>query len=125
MINLTFGTTANVYLTLSDSATLSAPNYLFVFTHRTSNVITSFVKLNGDDQSEYKDRYNLFSFDVDQLFDEVGEYYYEVYEQESSSNLCATDATSLLETGIMRLSKEDEDNFTFKAYQTENTFQTR
>ena len=125
MINLTFGTTANVYLTLSDSATLTAPNYLFIFTHRTSNVVTSFVKLNADDLSEFKDRYNLFSFDVDQLFDEVGEYYYEVYEQESSSNLCTTDATSLLETGIMRLSAEDEDTFTFKAYQTENTFQTR
>lgn len=125
MINLKFGTTANVYLTLSDSATLSAPNYLFIFTHRTSNEVTSFVKLNADDQSEYKDRYNLFSFDVDQLFDEVGEYYYEVYEQESTSNLCSTDATSLLETGIMRLSKEDEDQFTFKAYQPENIFQTR
>ena len=125
MINLKFGTTANVYLTLSDSATLLAPNYLFIFTHRTSNEVTSFVKLNADDQSEYKDRYNIFTFDVDQLFDEVGEYYYEVYEQESTSNLCSTDATSLLETGIMRLSKEDEDQFTFKAYQPENIFQTR
>jgi len=125
MINLQFGTTANVYLTLSDSATLTAPNYLFIFTHRTSNEVTSFVKLYADNTSEFKDRYDLFSFDVDQLFDETGEYYYEVYEQVSTSNTCKEDAGALLESGIMRLSEESEDTFEFKAYQTTNIFQTR
>ena len=125
MINLTFGTTANVYLTLSDSATLTGPNYLFVFTHRTSNEVTSFIKLYANNTSTHKERYDLFSFNVNQLFDEVGEYYYDVYEQQSTTNLIPSLATSLLESGIMRISEQAADKIEYTAYQTDNTFQTR
>lgn len=125
MINLQFGTEAYVYLTLSDTATLASPNYLFIFTHRTSNKETAFVKLYTDNISEFKERYDLFTFDVDQLFDEVGEYYYEIWEQSITSNLCKTDAISMLEHGIMRIKKAEEDTFTFTTYQPKNTFTTR
>lgn len=126
MINLTAGTTANVYLTLTEKATLSSPNYLFRFVQRTTNVEVKFVKKDADDTSPYPDRYNLFSFDVDQLFcGQIGEYHYSVYEQASASNIEIENTGTLLETGIMRLNEAAEDVYAFESYQTDNEYITR
>jgi hypothetical protein len=104
MIVLYKAATQNVVLTLTEKQLLVNPNYLFVFTNRTTNVKTSFIKLNAADTSLYKDRYNKFSFVVDTLFPsgKVGFYVYNVYEQVSDTN---TDPAglNLLETGMMEI----------------------
>lgn len=126
MINLTIGSTDNVYLTLTEKATLTAPNYLFRFVQRTTNKEVRFVKTDADDLSAYPDRYNKFAFDVDQLFcGEVGEYHYYIHQQTSASNLELDTTGKLLETGIMRLSEAAEDRYEFEAYQTHNEYITR
>lgn len=126
MINLTLGETVNVYLTLTEKATLSSPNFLFRFVQRTTNKEVRFVKTDADDLSAYPERYNKFAFDVDQLFcGEVGEYYYFVYEQASASNIELDSTGALLETGIMRLNEAAEDSYAFEAYQTDNEYITR
>lgn len=126
MINLTLGTIANVYLTLTEKETLTSPNYLFRFVQRTTNDEIKFVKKSSDDLSQYKERYNLFSFDVDQLFcGMIGEYHYYVYEQASASNIEVDLTGNLLEEGIMRLNEDPEDTYSFTTYNPDNTFITR
>jgi hypothetical protein len=115
-----------VYLTLTEKETLTSPNYLFRFVQRTTNDEIKFVKKSSDDLSQYKERYNLFSFDVDQLFcGHVGEYHYYVYEQASASNLEVDLTGNLLEEGIMRLNEDPEDTYSFTTYNPDNTFITR
>ena len=126
MINLTVGETAQVRLTLTEKQTLASPNYLFRFVQRTTNEEIKFVKKSSDDTSPYKDRYNLFSFDVDQLFcGMIGEYHYYVYEQSSASNTEIDLTGNLLEQGLMKLNEASEDTYQFTAYETDNTFVTR
>jgi hypothetical protein len=105
MIHLTKGQTNTIILTLTEKQLLINPNYLFVFTNRSTNNVIKFVVLNASDLSLYKDRYNEFSIVTNTNFSSAleGQYTYEVYEQASSSN---TNITGLnkLETGIMWLS---------------------
>ena len=104
MIHLTKGQTNTIILTLTEKQLLTNPNYLFVFTNRSSNSVISFIKLNATDTSLYKDRFNAFSIVTDTYFNGTleGQYTYEIYEQASTSN---TNPTGLnkLETGIMWL----------------------
>lgn len=125
MIQLTKGNTETVVLTLKEKQTLAAPNYLFRFVHRATNVEVKFVKLNADDTSTHKDRFNRFSIAVNTYFSnkESGEWEYFIYEQTSSSNTNPASATGLLEQGLMRLN--DATTFTYTKYQTSNTFITR
>jgi hypothetical protein len=125
MVYLTKGATSQIILTLKEKQTLSAPNYLFVFTHRGSNVEVKFVLLNNQDTSAYKDRFNQFSLVTNTYFAnyDSGEWEYEIYEQTSTTNTDPTLATGLLETGIMRLN--DSTTFAFTKYQTTNTFIVR
>jgi hypothetical protein len=125
MVYLTKGATSQIILTLKEKQTLSAPNYLFVFTHRGSNVEVKFVLLNNQDTSAYKDRFNQFSIVTNTYFAnyDSGEWEYEIYEQTSTTNTDPTLATGLLETGIMRLN--DSTTFAFTKYQTTNTFIVR
>lgn len=105
MLNLVKGVTSNIIVTLTEKQLLTTPNYLFVFTGRTTNTDIKFVLLNADDTSPYKSRYNKFSIN-NALFAnaEAQQYTYNIYEQASTSN---TDPTglNLLETGIMVLSE--------------------
>ena len=82
---------------------MTAPNYLFVFTGRSTKTTIKFILLNNADISLYKDRYNRFSID-NALFTnaKVQQYTYNVYEQSSTTNLDTT-GLNLLETGIMEL----------------------
>jgi hypothetical protein len=123
MIHLTKGQTNTIILTLTEKQLLSNPNYLFVFTNRSTNNIIKFVVLNASDLSLYKDRYNEFSIVTNTNFSSAleGQYTYEVYEQASSSN---TNITGLnkLETGIMWLSGS---TVTYNQYTTTDTYTIR
>lgn len=123
MIHLTKGQTNTIILTLTEKQLLSNPNYLFVFTNRSTNNVIKFVVLNASDLSLYKDRYNEFSIVTNTNFSSAleGQYTYEVYEQASSSN---TNITGLnkLETGIMWLSGS---TITYNQYTTTETYTIR
>ena len=123
MIHLTKGQTNTIILTLTEKQLLTAPNYLFVFTNRSSNNVIKFVVLNTADLSLFKDRYNEFSIVTNTNFVSAleGQYTYEVYEQASSSN---TNPTGLnkLETGIMWLSGS---TLTYNQYTTTDTYTIR
>jgi len=125
MIYLTKGATSQIILTLKEKQTLSSPNYLFVFTHRGSNIEVKFVLLNNQDTSAFKDRFNEFSIVTNTHFatQDSGEYEYEIYEQTSANNTNPANATGLIETGIMRLN--DSSTFSFTKYQPNNTFIVR
>ena len=110
-------------MTLTEKQLLINPNYLFVFTNRSSNNVIKFVVLNTSDLSLFKDRYNEFSIVTNTNFSSAleGQYTYEVYEQASSSN---TNITGLnkLETGIMWLSGS---TMTYNQYNTTDTYTIR
>lgn len=125
MINLTTGTMTEVRLTLTERTTIASASYLFRFVQRTTNAEIRFVKTPADDQSAYPSRYNLFSFDVDQLFcGMIGEYQYYIYEQASASNTELDLTGALIEQGLARLNAPAEDQFTFTAYAPDNTYIT-
>jgi hypothetical protein len=71
-------------MTLTEKCLLPAPNYIFRFIHRTTNAEFKFVKLNADDTSLHKERYNQFTVAAS-LFPSVGQYVYEVYETTGTS----------------------------------------
>jgi hypothetical protein len=125
MIYLTKGSTSQIILTLKEKQTLSAPNYLFVFTHRGSNIEVKFVILNAADTSSFKDRFNQFSIVTNTYFatQDSGEWEYQIYEQTSPTNTNPTLATGLVETGIMRLNEST--SFTYTKHQPNNTFIVR
>jgi len=123
---LKLGTVVDVLIPLKDAETLTSPNYLFRFVQRTTNEEITFVKTSSDDTSAYPDRYRKFSFDVNQLFcGMIGEYYFYVYEQMSSSNLDYTAAANLLTFGVASLIEADGDTYEVTHYNTDNTFITR
>lgn len=105
MIHFTKSSTSTIVLTLTEKQTLTSPNYLFWFKSRGTNQEVKFVILNAADQSPHKDRYNQFDIVVNTHFGSSpeGDWEYKIYEQASTTNLDPTLATSLLETGIMRL----------------------
>jgi hypothetical protein len=125
MIYLTKGSTSQIILTLKEKQTLSAPNYLFVFTHRGSNIEVKFVILNAADTSSFKDRFNQFSIVTNTYFgtQDSGEWEYQIYEQTSTTNTNPANATGLVETGIMRLNEST--SFTYMKHQPNNTFIVR
>ena len=108
MINLVKGVTSTIVVTLTEKQLLTTPNYLFVFTGRTTNTDTNFVLLNNADISPSKSRYNKFSLNH-ALFtaSKIQQYTYNIYEQTSTTNLDPT-GLNLLETGIMVLSEPTE-----------------
>jgi hypothetical protein len=123
MIHFTKGETNTIVLTLTEKQLLTNPNYLFVFTNRSTNEVISFVKLNATDLSSYKDRFNEFSIVTNTYFNTAleGQYTYEIYEQVSTSN---TNPSGLnkLETGIMWLSGT---TISYTEYTTTDTYTIR
>jgi hypothetical protein len=123
MIHLTKGETNTIVMTLTEKQLLTNPNYLFVFTNRSSNNVIKFVVLNASDISLYKDRYNEFNIVTNTRFSSAleGQYTYEVYEQTSTSN---TNITGLnkLETGIMWLSGS---TLSYNQFTTTDTYTIR
>jgi hypothetical protein len=126
MIYLQLGTVINVLLPLKDAETLTNPNYLFRFVQRTTNDEIAFIKLQSSDTSPFPNRYRKFSFNVDQLFGEqIGEYYFYVYEQASTTNLDYKLAGHLLTFGVAALLEATGDTYEVRHYNTDNTFITR
>lgn len=123
MIYLTKGETNNIVLTLTEKQLLTSPNYLFVFTNRSSNCEITFIKLNATDTSLYKDRFNEFSIVTNTYFKNEleGQYTYEVYEQASTTNLDIT-GLNKLETGIMWLTGT---TVSYNQYTTTDTYTIR
>jgi len=123
MIQLTKGQTQYIYLTLTEKQLLSNPNYLFIFTNRSSNLEVKFVLLNATDVSQYKDRYNKFSIVTNTYFGSSlnGQWTYDVYEQVSTSN---TNPAGLnkLESGIMMLNQAAT---VYTEYATTDTYKIR
>jgi hypothetical protein len=123
MIHLTKGETNTIVMTLTEKQLLTNPNYLFVFTNRSSNNVIKFVVLNASDVSLYKDRYNEFNIVTNTNFASAleGQYTYEVYEQTSTTN---TNITGLnkLETGIMWLSGS---TLSYNQFTTTDTYTIR
>jgi hypothetical protein len=123
MIQLTKGQTQYIYLTLTEKQLLSNPNYLFIFTNRSSNLEVKFVLLNAADVSLYKDRYNKFQIVTNTYFGSSlnGQWTYDVYEQTSTSN---TNPAGLnkLESGIMMLNQAST---VFTEYATTDTYKIR
>lgn len=118
-------TSANIIMTLTESVTLTAPNYLFVFTSVLTKNVVAFVKLNGDDLSAFKQRYNEFNLNPSVLFagQNPGEWHYGVYEQASTTSLDPTGLNNL-EYGKLMLDKavdyaptKYDTATTFKAYE--------
>jgi hypothetical protein len=106
MINLNFGSN-NVALTLTESTTISNPNYLFQFINDTSLEEVVFI---ASDTSNFKERYNLFVIQLvaknainllnGQIYlSDNGYWTYNVYEQTSATNLNIEDSGVLVETG--------------------------
>jgi hypothetical protein len=123
MIHLTKSETNTIVMTLTEKQLLTNPNYLFVFTNRSSNNVIKFVVLNASDTSLYKDRYNEFSIVTNTNFSSAleGQYTYEVYEQTSTSNLNIT-GLNKLETGIMWLSGS---TLSYNQFTTTDTYTIR
>lgn len=105
MIHLTKNSSSEIVLTLNEKQTLVTPNYLFWFKSRGTNQEVAFVVLNADDTSPYKYRYNEFTIEVNDYFENSpeGDWEYRIYEQASTSNTDPALAANLLEVGIMRL----------------------
>jgi hypothetical protein len=123
MIHLTKSQTNSIILTLTEKQLLTNPNYLFVFTNRSSNLQVKFVQLNAADISLYKDRYNEFSIVTNTYFGSSlnGQYVYSIYEQASTSNTNPT-GLNLLETGILEL---DGTGISYTQYSTTDTYKIR
>jgi hypothetical protein len=123
MIQLTKGATQFMYLTLTEKELLTNPNYLFIFTNRSSNVEVKFVLLNAADVSLFKERYNKFSLVTNTYFVSslIGQYDYQVYEQVSTTNTNPS-GLNMLESGIMMLNESDN---VYTSYQTTDTYKIR
>lgn len=126
MLQFTKGQPVSILVTLKEKATLSTPNYLFVFTSKVTNTVIKFIRLYTDDTSNYKDRYNRFDIAVNSYFANAlpGEYNYIIYEQTSSSNTDPSLTTGIVETGQMNLNNSTD--FEFTTYNaTTNTYKVR
>lgn len=103
------GAANTLVFTLNEKSELASPVFLFRFISKLKNTSTTCI---ASDTSSYTYRYNQFVITEDDTEDRengtlqlkpTGEWIYEVYEQTSSSNLDHTQASKLLETGIVRV----------------------
>jgi hypothetical protein len=104
MINLTKGIDGYSVLTLTEKQLIAAPNYLFIFTGRTSNKVTALLRLNNTDISLYKERYNKILIPHSTFANlKDTQFLYQVYEQTGTG----TNPTglNLLENGLMVISE--------------------
>jgi len=100
MIVITKGEFKNIYFTGTESALLSNPYFLFIFTNRVTQEVVKFVVTNESNTL----RYDVFTLDVDSIFlnSETGMWTYQIYEQLSSSNTNST-GLNMVEDGYMYL----------------------
>jgi subtilisin-like proprotein convertase family protein len=114
---------AVMILTLTELVTIPAPFYLFEFIHVLTKVEVSFTKSEADDESDYPERFNQFTINASEVFEDqpVGEWHYNVYELEDDS-IIDFDNLKLLETGKLILDRSTE--FEFTQYNESTSFKT-
>lgn len=107
-------TDAVMVLTLTEFVTLTAPNYLFIFSHVETKSTVAFVKSEADDESLYPKRYNQFTIDATDVFagKPTGEWHYQVYEQSSTINTDPSLAGNILEYGKLILNRSVDFSYT-------------
>lgn len=117
-------TAAVLILTLTEFVTINTPYFLFVFTHVTTKDQVKFVKAEGDDESDYPQRYNQFTINAATVFNnqQTGEWHYKVYEQASSSNINPALAGVILEEGKLLLDRSAE--FEYTQYDQTTSYKT-
>jgi hypothetical protein len=109
-------TSISLILTLTELATQASPDYYFVFTHVASKEAVTFTKLNADDESLFKTRYNKFTINPSVVFanKQTGEWHYKVYQNDING--------VLLEQGKMILDRSTD--FAYNIYDSDTSFKT-
>jgi hypothetical protein len=109
---ITRNTNSTLIFTLKEKQTLTFPYFLFELKYRGDGTTTkTFI---ASDSSTYSDRYNEFLVTEVNSGSEiltsgtvnlqnVGEWHYRIFEQQSASNLDVANATSELENGIIKV----------------------
>jgi len=91
----------NWYVTLTEKVTIANPYFLFAFTHRVTNELTTVILT---DISTQKERYNKFAVIEGTTFDlDAGEFEYVIYAQTSPSNLAPSLANEEVESGVLKV----------------------
>lgn len=115
-------TAISLILTLTENVSIGDPYYLFVFTNVLTKEVVSFIKATGQDESDFKSRYNKFTINPSTVFanKSIGEWHYKVYEQVSSSNTDEESTGAVLEYGKLRLDRATA--FEFTKYNEDTTY---
>lgn len=124
MIQLVKGQSKDVIVTLTELTTIANAFYLFVFTHETTKAVINVIKNSSSDLSQFKYRYNKFTFDSSLFANaSIGKYTYTVYEQLSSINTNTT-GLNAIEFGKMDLNEASHPVIVFDEYSAPTTFST-
>ena len=99
MLNLTKGQTQVIYFTGTEKATLTAPYFLFVFTHRLTGEVVKVMATN----TSTSPRYDKFTLIINNSFANAtdGVYSYSIYEKADNTDL--TVSGTIVEEGFMQL----------------------
>ncbi|CAK0766573.1 conserved hypothetical protein [Gammaproteobacteria bacterium] len=91
----------NWYVTLTEKVTIVNPYFLFAFTHRVTNELTTVILTDISTQTE---RYNKFAVTEGTTFDlDAGEFEYVIYAQTSPTNLSPALADEEVESGVLKV----------------------
>jgi hypothetical protein len=101
MLVISLGESKNWYVTLTEKVTIANPYFLFAFTHRVTNELTTVILTDISTQTE---RYNKFAVIEGTTFDlDAGEFEYVIYAQTSSTNLSPALANEEVESGVLKV----------------------
>ena len=110
----------NWYVTLTEKVTIANPYFLFAFTHRVTNEVTSVLLTDISTQTE---RYNKFAVVEGTTFTlDAGEFEYVVYAQTSSTNLTPSLADEEVESGVLKVNF-DVDRTSYEVTLTEKIYE--
>jgi hypothetical protein len=110
----------NWYVTLTEKVTIANPYFLFAFTHRVTNEVTSVLLTDISTQTE---RYNKFAVVEGTTFTlDAGEFEYVIYAQTSSTNLTPSLADEEVESGVLKVNF-DVDRTSYEVQLTEKIYE--
>ena len=110
----------NWYVTLTEKVTIANPYFLFAFTHRVTNEVTSVLLT---DISTHTERYNQFAVVEGTTFTlDAGEFEYVIYAQTSSTNLTPSLADEEVESGVLKVNF-DVDRTSYEVTLTEKIYE--
>lgn len=123
MIQLVKGQNKDVIVTLTEKTTISQGYYIFEFIHETTKEVLTIVKSFTLDLSNFKYRYNKFTF-ASSLYanSTIGKYVYTIYE--STINTTNTTGLNAIEFGKMDLNASSTYTDVFNEYSTSTSFKT-